>query len=247
MPAGIDIVVPVLNEASSIDEFHARVEGLGLADSLIFVDNGSTDGTLERLAAYPHARVIRHTANLGYGASVRDGIAAGSGERIVIIDADLEYPPEAIPELLTALERSPVVYGSRFLGPGPQDMPRTRYVGNVLLSGVYNLLFGQRTTDVYTGIKGLRRDAIDIGVLRMTGFEHGAEIALLIALSGLRIDEIPVRFARRRGGRSKMRHAPELLKLLFYLVSYWWRGRILGRPCFPRPVAAEQRRGDRIR
>lgn len=65
MPAGVDIVVPVLNEAQSVDEFHARVERLGLADSLILVDNGSTDGTLERLASCPHGRVIRHATNLG--------------------------------------------------------------------------------------------------------------------------------------------------------------------------------------
>jgi dolichol-phosphate mannosyltransferase len=232
MPAGADIVVPVLNEAENVDEFYARVERLGLADSLIFVDNGSTDGTLERLASYPHVRVIRHAANLGYGASVRDGIAAGRGDRIVIIDADLEYPPESIPALLDALEHNPVVYGSRFRGGRPAGMPRTRHLGNVALSRVYNLLFSQRTTDVYTGMKGFRRGAVDVGELRMDGFEHGAEIALLIALSGLRIDEIRIQFAPRRGGRSKMRHIPEVLKLLFYLVSYWWRARVLRRQCF---------------
>ena len=95
----LDIVVPIRNEVDSIDEFHARVERLGLADALIFVDNASTDGTLERLAACPRVRVIRHATDEGWGASMRDGIAASDGELIVIIDADLEYPPEAIPRL----------------------------------------------------------------------------------------------------------------------------------------------------
>src|SRR5438093_9856478 len=92
----LDIVVPIRNEVDSIDEFHARVERLGLADALIFVDNASTDGTLERLAVCPRVRVIRHATDEGWGASMRDGIAASDGELIVIIDADLEYPPEAI-------------------------------------------------------------------------------------------------------------------------------------------------------
>jgi glycosyltransferase involved in cell wall biosynthesis len=222
MPAGVDIVVPVLNEAANIDEFHARVERLGLADSLIFIDNGSTDGTLDRLAAYPHVRVIRHATNLGYGASLCDGIAAGSGKRVVIIDADLEYPPEA---LLAALEHSPVVYCSRFCGGQAVAMARARRLGNVLLSRGYNLLFRQRITDLYTGMKGLRRNALDLGAMRRAGFEHCVEIAALIAQSGLRIDEIPVEYRPRRHGRSKMRHVRETLKLLFYLALYRIRGR----------------------
>ena len=229
MPPGIDIVVPVLNEAASIDEFYARVERLGMADSLIFVDNGSTDGTLERLAAHPHVRVVRHAANLGYGASVRDGIAAGSGARIVIIDADLEYPPEAIPELLAALEQRPVIYCSRFRGAAAIDMSAARRLGNALLSAVYNVLFHQRTTDLYTGMKGLRRGALDLQALRRDGFEHGAEIGALIASSGLTIDEIAVAYTPRQRGRSKMRHVPETAKLLFYLVFYWWKTGVRGR------------------
>lgn len=225
MPAGVDIVVPVLNEAANIDEFHRRVERLGLADSLIFVDNGSTDGTLERLARYPEVRVIRHATNLGYGTSLCDGIAAGTGERVVIIDADLEYPPEGIPALLAALERSPVVYCSRFCGGQPVAMPRARRFGNLLLSRGYNLLFHQRITDLYTGMKGLRRSALDLSGMRRAGFEHCVEIAALIAHSGLCIDEIAVEYRARRHGRSKMRHVRETLKLLFYLALYRIRGR----------------------
>lgn len=225
MSRPLDIVVPVLNEAPTLDAFHARVQRLGYAAALIFVDNGSTDGTLERLAGHPEVRVIEHGVDRGYGASVRDGIAASDGEKIVIIDADLEYPPEAIPALLAALDRSAVVYCSRFRGERPPDMPLFRRFGNWLMSHVYNLLFHQRTTDLYTGMKGLRRSALDLGSLRQDGFEHGAEIAALIACSGLQIDELAVDYAPRQHGRSKMRHLPEAAKLVYWVFAYWWRSR----------------------
>jgi glycosyltransferase involved in cell wall biosynthesis len=222
----VDIVVPVCNEAGSIDEFYARVDRLGLAEALVFVDNGSTDGTAERLAAHPGARVIRHATNEGWGASVRDGIAASDGERIVIIDGDLEYPPEAIPPLLAALERSPVVYGSRFLGPRAPAMPRSRRLGNRMLSAVYNLLFRQRITDFATGMKGMRRDAVPLARLRQSGWQHGAELAALIAFSGHQIAEIAVEYTPRRSGRSKLRPVREALKVIAYLLAYRIRGDI---------------------
>jgi glycosyltransferase involved in cell wall biosynthesis len=224
----VDIIVPVFNEEASIDEFYARVERLGYADALIFVDNGSTDGTVERLANCRRAQVILHATNEGWGASVRDGIKASDGEIVVLIDGDLEYPPEAIPNLVEALQHSPVVYCSRFLGPRPPDMPWSRRLGNAVMSGIYNLLFRQRTTDFATGMKGLRRHTVPLERLRRNGFEHGAEIAALIAFAGHRIREIPVEYTPRQRGRSKMRHLREALKVVFFFLVYRIRGTVDG-------------------
>jgi glycosyltransferase involved in cell wall biosynthesis len=220
MVRGVDVVVPVCNEAENIDEFYARVAGVGLADALIVVDNASTDGTLERLARHPNVRVVRHATNEGYGASLRDGLVASTAERVVIIDADLEYPPEAIPALVAMLDESPVVYGSRFLGTAPPQMPLLRRAGNRLVSRLYNRLFGQQTTDLYTGMKGFRRGVLDFRVLRRTGFEHCVELAALLAVAGHQIAEIPIEYTPRNRGRSKMRHVPETLKLAACIVGY---------------------------
>lgn len=225
----LDIVVPVCNEAESIDEFHARVARLGLADALLFVDNASSDGTVAAIERHG-ARLVRHVRNEGYGASIRDGIAASDGELVVIIDADLEYPPEAIPAIVDALAVHPVVYGSRFLGPEAPDMAALRRAGNRVVSGLYNLLYRQRTTDLYTGIKGLRRAALPLDRLRRSGFEHCVELGALIRLSGLRIHDVPVTYRPRQRGRSKMRHVPETAKLIAHLVRYWVRCVVLGRP-----------------
>lgn len=222
----IAIVVPVRNEVGSVDEFYARVARLGLAEALIFVDNASTDGTAERIAGHPRARLIRHATNEGWGASVCDGIAASDAEWIVLMDGDLEYPPEAIPAMLAALDRQPVVYGSRFLRGWPAGMRWQRRLGNRLLSGVYNRLFRQRITDFATGFKGMRRSAVPLARLRQRGWQHGTELAALIAFSGHRIAEIPVDYAPRQHGASKLRPIREALRVIGHLIAYRLRGDI---------------------
>ena len=229
MSRALDIVVPVLNEEAAIDEFHDRVARLGYADALLFVDNASTDGTVSRIERRG-SRLIRHARNEGYGASIRDGIAASDGELVVIADADLEYPPEAIPVIVHALREHPIVYGSRFLGPRPPAMPLVRRLGNRMASALFDVLYRQHTTDVYTGMKGLRRAALPLGTLRQPGFEHAAELAVLITLAGHRIHDVPVEYRPRTAGRSKMRHVPETAKLLAYLLRYWIRCIVLRRP-----------------
>jgi glycosyltransferase involved in cell wall biosynthesis len=229
VPRALDIVVPVLNEEASIDEFHDRMTRLGYADALLFVDNASSDGTVARIERHG-SRVLRHARNEGYGASIRDGIAASDAELVVVIDADLEYPPEAVPAIVDALRAHPVVYGSRFRGPCAPDMPLLRRAGNRLVSGLFNALYRQHTTDLYTGMKGVRRSALPLTQLRRSGFEHCVELAALITLAGQLIHEVPIAYRPRQRGRSKMRHVPETAKLLAHLVRYWVRCIVLRRP-----------------
>lgn len=225
---GVDIVVPVYNEEGSIDEFVARVTALGLREALIFVDNASTDGTVQRIEQHAGVRLLRHEQNAGYGMSIRDGLAHSDAATVVIIDADLEYPPEAIPELLVALEHHAVVYGSRFAA-GKPGMPWVRRFGNRVLSGVFNTLFQQRTTDLYTGMKALRREALTSLALTRTGFDHVAELGVQLALAGYRIHEVPITYARRTRDVSKMRHVRETLIYVWFISTAWLRLQFLRR------------------
>lgn len=220
MPSPVEIVVPVLDERETIAEFHARVERIGFASGLIFIDNASGDGTAEIIERLPGARLIRHDGNLGYGASIRDGLAASRAAKVVIIDADLEYPPEAIPELAAALDRHAVVYGSRFSSGPPHGMPFLRRVGNRVVTRVFNLLFRQSTTDLYTGAKALRREAIDGLRLTRNGFEHVVEMSAQLAAAGFRIHDLSVVYTPRSRGVSKMRHLPELLKCVWLIARH---------------------------
>lgn len=216
----VDVVVPVLNEREMLPRFLERVRALALPLQIICVDNGSTDGTLEFLASHPEITVIAHGKNLGYGRSLADGLLASSAERVIIIDADCEYPPEAIPPLLEALEAHRMVYASRFLEGGRIDMSWTRSWGNRALTALFNGVYGQQLTDLYTGMKGLRREAFAGLSFSRSGFEHVVELAAKVSRRGFKIGEIPVAYTPRQTGRSKMRHVPELLKALHCLFYF---------------------------
>jgi glycosyltransferase involved in cell wall biosynthesis len=235
MLSSIDIIVPVFNEELGIDDFYRRVANAGFASSLVFIDNASTDGTVRRIQQYADVRIIRHATNLGYGASIRDGIAATCADFVVVIDADLEYPPEAIAQLVGALQHHAVVYASRFLGGTPAGMPRVRRIGNRIITGIFNLLFGQRTTDLYTGMKGLRRETLQDLDLKQNGFEHVLELSAQLANRGHRIHEIPVTYTPRVVGVSKMRHIPETAKYCWFVLRY--RCQFLGSRRFLRRFA----------
>lgn len=214
---GVDIVVPILNEVSCAAELIHRLSRVCPDARLIFVDNGSTDGTLEVLSAH-NVDIIRHDLNEGYGKSIRDGIQAGTGEAIITIDADLEYPPESLPSLLQALEHSPVVYGSRFLGD-PPHMSAIRRFGNRALTGFFNVLCGQRITDLYTGVKAFRRDPFGSYEFRESGFVFVVEFAVR-ASKLCRIAEVPVPYRPRLRGSSKMRHFVEGALAVAALIKY---------------------------
>jgi glycosyltransferase involved in cell wall biosynthesis len=168
--------------------------------------------------------IIEHTHNEGYGASLRDGINAAQGDFIVIIDADCEYAPEIIPQLIAELRQGkPVVYASRFLQgdcANVDAMPRFKVLGNKIISQLFNFLFHQRVTDLYTGCKALRRECVRGMHMKRNGFEQVLEIAVLLTQQGYRIDEVPVVFAPRSSGVSKMSHIVETAKYLFWLLFY---------------------------
>lgn len=216
----MDVVVPVWNEVEMLPAFLARMAALPQPVRLIFVDNGSTDGTLELLRARPELTLLEHGQNLGYGQSLVDGMRLAEAPLVVIIDADCEYPPEAIGALLEKLQTATVVYTSRFLDPSQLDMSPTRQLGNRFVSLVFNLLYGQGVTDLYTGMKAFRREAYDGIDFTRSGFEHVVELAARLARRGHRIAEVPIAYRPRQTGRSKMKHIPEAAKALWLLVKY---------------------------
>jgi len=213
----VDIVVPILNEASCVGELIDRLERACPGARLIFVDNGSRDGTLEILQSRGVV-TIRHSANLGYGRSLRDGIAAGRRPVVLTIDADLEYPPETAARLFEALETCPVAYGSRFLSR-PPSMSLLRRLGNQALTGLFNRVCDQQITDLYTGIKAFRRDALGGRSFAEGGFAFVVEFAVR-ASRVCRIADVPVEYHPRVKGRSKMRHFAEGLRALAALWKY---------------------------
>lgn len=219
-----DVIIPVYNERGNLPVLLQRLHVLPNSDELnvIFVDNASTDGSAEYLAALPDISLIKHSSNLGYGASLRSGMQAAKTERWIILDADCEYPPECIPALLKTLERQPVVYASRLLGKSSSvvGMPFSQWMGNVMISSAFNVLFQQRVSDLYTGCKALRRECMQNIVLQRDGFEQVLELAVKLSQQGIKIFEIPLDFSPRQRGTSKMSHVSETAKYFFWLLRY---------------------------
>jgi len=222
MPAA-DVIVPVYNEQDILEDFYRRVMALDLDLHLIFIDNASTDRSLQILQSFPGVDIIRHDHNEGYGSSLVDGILHGNNDNIIVIDADCEYPPEVIPAILAALQDHDVVYTSRLMGRNSSDeakMPYLKYLGNKVISSLYNGLFRQNVTDLYTGCKGFKRSCVEGIDFERMGFEHVLELSCRMSQRGYRILDIPITFEPRHTGSSKMNHVSETAKFFYLLLRY---------------------------
>jgi hypothetical protein len=122
--------------------------------------------------------------------------------------------------LLSALEHHDVVYASRFLGGGAAVMPWLKARGNRMISEAFNYWFHQQVTDLYTGCKAFKRSCLEGMALEQPGFEHVLELSAKLAARQYLIHEIPVVFAPRRAGKSKMRHGIETAKFFYWLLQY---------------------------
>lgn len=187
--------MPAYNEASRVG---AAVVGVKpYVDTVIVVDDGSSDGTAEAAKA-AGAFVIRHAVNRGQGAALATGNAAAIalGAKIFVhVDADGQMAPENIPALVGPLKagEADVVFGSRFLGVDAEGMPLIRrgvlWLGRVF--SLYVLGISRRMTDPQTGLRALTSEAVACLPFRQDGKAHCSEILRLVSRSSLRWKEIP--------------------------------------------------------
>lgn len=224
----VDILIPVLNERENLSRLYSSLKALPGEYRLIFIDNCSTDGSLEYLHRIPGALVIEHPFNRGYGGSLKSGMNRATAEKIIIIDADCEYHPDVIPKIVEKLESYDVVHTSRFLTSEPRSVNLLRSVGNKCITAIFNLLFHTNLTDLYTGCKGYRRRCLLNLPLQQNGFEHVLEVSARLAANRVVFHEVPVRYQQRAQGVSKMRHIPETVKYLFLVIYYRLRFAIGG-------------------
>ncbi|MEZ4869586.1 MAG: glycosyltransferase family 2 protein [Caldilineaceae bacterium] len=213
--------MPVFNEQATLEEIVERVravdltvdrEGLNpllkgpvvLEREIVIIDDGSTDGTrsiLDRWRAENPSdmQIIYHEQNGGKGAALRTGFLHATGDVLVIQDADLEYDPRDYVKLLEPLleGRSPVIYGSRFMGGPRSAMSLSHTLGNQFLTIFTNLLFGTALSDMETCYKCFRRDVIADMPLRSRRFEIEPELTVKILKRGYPIFEVPISYNGR--------------------------------------------------
>jgi len=194
----VSFLIPAYNEEATIGEVLERIRALGLDHQIVVVDDGSRDRTAE-IAEQAGATVIRQ-ANAGKGAAIRAAIAAIDGDIAVIQDADMEYDPAEVPELIEPIVRghADVVYGSRLRGGKPQRAYLFWHlIGNRFLSLLTSVLYHTTLSDMETGYKAFRADVLRSLELRENRFGIEPEITAKICKRRLRIYELPISYYGR--------------------------------------------------
>jgi undecaprenyl-phosphate 4-deoxy-4-formamido-L-arabinose transferase len=230
----VSVVVTLLNEEASVDELYRRIAAtLGSAEwEVIFVDDGSTDGTYARLRALhesdPRVRVVRFKRNFGQHPAMHAGLARARGALIVTMDGDLQNEPEDIPKLLAALERADVASGRRV---ARRDSPG-RTLPSRVINGLLRRFTGVTISDFGCAFNGYRRGAIEpmLGAIGRQKFTKA-----LVLSSGVSVEEVDVSHAASASGS---RYSPlRLVRLALHVVAgFWpqpvqWIGVTLGLVC----------------
>jgi len=211
----LSIIIPVFNEEKTVPELLKRVEQLkidGVDKEVIVVDDGSTDATASEIKnltlrrdsgqefKIKNCKFFFHKKNLGKGAAVSTGIKNAKGDYIIIQDADLEYDPLQVRDLIKPIQegKAKVVYGTRL--NRPPNLKRDEknilfllhYFGNRFLSLITSILYGQWITDMETCYKLFPRRALKNIKLNSKRFDFEPEITAKLLKKGYKILEIPI-------------------------------------------------------
>jgi glycosyltransferase involved in cell wall biosynthesis len=221
----ISVIIPAYNEIHTIQEILKRVQAVGVADEILVVDDGSTDGTRGLLKEYDSpgsVRIIFHEKNQGKGAAVRTGIQHASGDLVIIQDADLEYDPRDYELLLQPVREgiADVVYGSRFLGAPRRPAMFWHMVANKMLTLMTNILYNNILTDMETGYKVFRREVVQDMRLRAKRFDFEPEFTAKVLKRDLRIFEVPITFNPRDYDEGKKIGLKDAFQAIWTLIKY---------------------------
>lgn len=223
----LSVIIPCYNEKPYIEKILHRVQAVGLADEIVIIDDGSTDGTREILKdieakAYPGVRIIYHTHNQGKGAALVTGFKAATSDIFLIQDADEEYDPREYPVLIKPIQEgiARVVYGSRFLGGPRKAMNFWNMVANKGLTLTTNILYNAILSDMETCYKVFRSDVVADMTIRARGFEFEPEFTAKVLKQGIRIYEVPISYNGREWNEGKKIKWTDAPKAMWALVKY---------------------------
>ncbi len=220
----VSVVIPAYNEADHVAEQVQAVrevlETTHWAFEIIVVDDGSTDGTAQA-AARAGVRVLRHRTNRGYGAALKQGVAAAAHDWILITDADGTYPAAAIPQLLERTTYSSMVVGART--GDTVKVPLSRRPAKWFLRKLASYLAGQRLPDINSGLRLMRRSLIQRYLhLLPSGFSFTTTITLAATVNDHPVEYVPIDYYARLGqSKIRPRHAYEFTLLILRTIVFF--------------------------
>jgi len=219
----LSVVIPVYNEAATVLRLLDLVLAVAVEKEVIVVDDGSTDGTTDKLRTvnHPDVRVILLPENRGKGWAVRQGISASTGDAVIVQDADLEYDPQDFIVLLQAMRQTgaKVVYGNR-LHSANKAYSHLRYLwGGMLVTLATNMLYWADIHDEPTCYKLFDGPLIRSLDLKCTGFEFCPEVTAIVRRLGCRIVERPISYHPRKMNEGKKIRWTDGLMALWTLLK----------------------------
>ena len=217
----LSVIVPCHNEAASIGPVLRRLRAAVPEAEVIVVDDGSTDGTALEACRVPGVKLISRQRNGGKGVALRQGIAAATGDVLVLMDGDGQDAPEDLLLLLDQVRAGHAfVNGSKFIGAMEEGAISTpNYWGNRFMSGLISLLFGATITDSQSGFRAMTRQVAQGMKLSSAQYEIETEMLCRALKSGVGVAEIPVTRKARSGGKTGFKRVRNGLRILAMILK----------------------------
>ena len=223
----LSVVIPVYNEEATLAIVVDRLLELPQLLEIVIVDDCSTDGTQEILAALSakHGEIVaaRHEKNRGKTEALKTGFRLTRGDVVIVQDADLEYDPQEIPGVIAPIVdgNADVVFGSRFLvRKATRALYFYHYLGNKCLTFLSNLATNINLTDVETCYKAFRGDIIRQMKINSSGFGFEIEVTAKVAKLKCAIYETPISYYGRTYEEGKKITVWDGVAALYYIVRY---------------------------
>jgi glycosyltransferase involved in cell wall biosynthesis len=228
-PGALSIVVPAFNEEATLARVVEKLIDVPYLREIVIVDDCSSDRTLAIARGlerrYPQVRALTHERNRGKTDALRTGFAETKGNIVIVQDADLEYDPTEIKEVIQPIVDgiADVVFGSRFLvRKAARVLYFYHYIANKALTFFSNLLTNVNLSDVETGYKAFRGEIIRNMVITSKGFGFEIEVTAKVAKLGCAIFEVPISYYGRTYEQGKKIGMTDGIAAIWYIVRYNW-------------------------
>jgi glycosyltransferase involved in cell wall biosynthesis len=226
-PTTLSVVVPAYNEAATLEQIITKLVTEIDVFEVIIVDDHSSDATPDiarrLMDEFGMVKYVRHDANSGKTAALRTGFALTTGDIVIVQDADLEYDPSEIPEVIRPIIDgfADVVYGSRFMVKrAARVLYYYHYLANKLLTFLSNILTNLNITDVETCYKAFRGEIIRNMIISSSGFGFEIEVTAKMAKLKCAVYEVPISYYGRTYEQGKKITYKDGIAALYYIVRY---------------------------